>query len=103
MILIRDVFHCKFGRGDEMIAVLRQIFDRNAGPDGPVKSARILTDAGGTFFTVTSELVMESIDAHQNLLKQSFETNEFAEGFARMMEVVDSGHREYLNIVAEYK
>jgi hypothetical protein len=102
MILVRDVFHCKFGRGDEMVALMKQIFDNFATAESPVKSVRILTDASGPFFTVVTETVIESIEAHKRLLEESFARPEFGQEFGKMIELVDSGHRDYYNIAVEY-
>lgn len=102
MILVRDVFHCKFGMGNQMVQVMKKIVDQHAGPGGPIKSARILTDISGRFFTVVSELEMESVEAHRELLRASFQTADFAQDFATIDEAIDSGHREYYTIEHQY-
>ncbi len=103
MILVRDVFHCKFGMGDQVVAVMKKVSDRNAGPDGPVKSARIMTDISGRFFSVVSELEMESVEAHQAMLHAAFENPDFAQDFAPMSEAIESGHREYYTIEHDWR
>ena len=51
MILVRDVFQAKYGRGGELVALFKE-----AGEKWPAEYAvRILTDASGPFFTVVTE------------------------------------------------
>ena len=102
MIIVRDTFHCKFGMGDQVVAMLKRIVSENAGPGGRVKSARVMTDISGRFFTVVSELEMESVDDHQAMLRETFQRADFAQEFGGMTEAVDSGHREYYTLEAQY-
>ena len=96
MIIERDVFQAKFGRGDELVEVLkdsRPMWDKRG------LSHRILTDFTGEFFTVVLEL--ECPDqvplriAHQAM----FDKEESGEWFQRTVDLTRSGSRQLLNVV----
>ena len=70
-----------------------------AGPTPELPRIRILTDASGTFFTVVTELVVEGFVAWQQFMAEEFAMPEFSDWFARMMPLVESGRREFYNIV----
>jgi|FLYK01.1.fsa_nt_gi hypothetical protein len=55
MILVRDVFQAKYGRGGELVALFKQA--RQLWP----YATRILTDASGPFFTVVTETEPERL------------------------------------------
>ena len=94
MILVRDVFQAKYGKGGELVALfkelrqqrLRQFVDR------------ILTDASGPFFTVVVEATVESLAAWEQHLAYDFSLPEFGEWFARMTPLVESGRREFYHL-----
>lgn len=98
MILVRQVFQAKYGRGDELVALFKE-FHANA--DVPNKDrARILTDAGGQFFTVVTEYEVESLGAWEEAFARLMGTS-FVQGwFGRMSEVTESGRREFYHIVS---
>jgi hypothetical protein len=96
MIIERDVFQAKFGRGDELVEVLktsRPMWDARG------LSHRILTDFTGEFFTVVLELEWPDqvplAVAHQAM----FGKEEFGEWFQRTIELTDSGNRQLFNVV----
>ena len=99
MILVRNVFHCEFGKAGE----LARSFTENADqmPESMRLPTRVLTDLSGPFDTVVVETVVESIDDYLRRLQAMFadpatmqETDPFA-GLVR------SGHREYYTIEGE--
>jgi len=94
MILVRDVFQAKYGRGNELVKLLKEA--KEMLPHG--RGMRILTDASGTFFTVVTEMEVESLAEWERQLAGEFAMPEFGEWFARMMTMVDSGRREFYHI-----
>ncbi len=96
MILVRNVFQARYGRGDELVALFKEA--RQQRPGQPEE--RILTDASGPFFTVVVEMTVESLGAWEQLQAQEFSRPEFGEWFARMIPLVESGYREFYNIEA---
>jgi hypothetical protein len=97
MILVRDVFQAKYGKGDELVAVLKEggeLMRKHAGLSG-----RILTDASGPFFTVITETEVESLGTWEQALALGIGDAEFAEWFAQMVPLVESGRRDFFTIV----
>ena len=94
MILVRNVFQARYGRGGELVALLKEVRQQQ-----PAMSVdRILTDASGPFFTVVAETLVESLADWEQRMASDFSTSKFEEWFARMMPLVESGHREFYNI-----
>ena len=93
MIIVRDVFQAKYGRGDELVALLKDV------PGEPIANPRILTDASGPFFTVVTEYEVESLAEWERMSKEEFSSPEFGPWFERMIPLVESGRREFYNIV----
>lgn len=94
MILVRDVFQAKFGKGDELVA----LFKENLEAWGGQRNGRILTDVSGPFFTVVTEEEVESLSAWEETLSEVFADPEFEAWFARMLPLVESGSREFYTI-----
>ena len=97
MILVRDVFQAKYGKGDDLVALLKEIMENGV---GRATEERILTDASGPFFTIVYQRNYESLTEWDKPLEENVSNFDFAEWFARMMELVDSGQREFYNIEA---
>jgi len=94
MILVRDVFQAKYGRGDELVALFKEV--RNTWfHDYPF---RILTDASGPFFTVVTEIEVAGLAAWEQLTAEELGRPEFGEWFARMTPLVETGRREFYHL-----
>lgn len=102
MLLVRDVFQAKYGRGDELVALFGEIAEHwRHGPHSiELRGNRVLTDASGPFFTVVTEVEVADFAAWQQFIAEEFAMLEFGDWFARMMPLVESGRREFYNIVA---
>lgn len=98
MILVRDVFQAKYGRGGDLVALLKEAQQMLTGAGYPRE--RIMTDASGPFFTVVTEAELPSLAEWERLSKEIFAQPGFGEWFARMQPLVDSGRREFYNIEA---
>ena len=61
-------------------------------------SLRILTDASGSFFTVVTERETASLADWERQIAEVFSNPDFANFFARMIPLVESGRREFYNI-----
>ena len=96
MIVVRDVFQAKYGKGGELVALFKEARER--WPITARYSGRILTDASGTFFTVVTETEVESLAAWEQLQAEIFANPEFGAWFGRMQPLVESGRREFYNI-----
>ncbi len=95
MILVRDVFQAKYGKGGELVALLKEA--NTAMPQENVYR-RILTDASGPFFTVVTEAEVASLAEWEQLIGRIFADPSFGQWFERMTPLVDSGRREFYNI-----
>ena len=94
MILVRDVFQAKYGKGGDLVALFKE-----AKESWPAEYAtRILTDASGPFFTVVSETEVESLTAWERLIAEVYAMPDFGDWFVRMEPLIDSGRREFYNI-----
>jgi hypothetical protein len=95
MIQVRNVFQAKYGKGDELVQLLKE--GQAMWPSG--RSSRLLTDLSGPFFTVVGESEWDSFDAWEASAEVLFGDSRFADWFERMTALVDSGHREFYNLV----
>ncbi len=100
MIVVRDIFQAKYGRGDELVQLFKEARGQWARLQGERASyaTRILTDLSGPFFTVITETEVESLGEWEQLLARSFADPEFGQWFSRMPELVESGRREFFTI-----
>ena len=95
MIVVRDIFQAKYGRGNELVALFKE-----ANPIVKGYGRRILTDASGPFFTVVVETEVNSLADWERLLKGAFADKDFAGWFERSLPLVESGRREFYNVEA---
>jgi hypothetical protein len=98
MILVRDVFQARYGKGGELVALFKEGHEKWVGSAS--YGYRILTDASGPFFTVVTETEVENLATWERLMAEAFSLPEFGEWFGRMMPLVESGRREFYHIEA---
>jgi hypothetical protein len=96
MIVVRDTFQAKYGRGGELVALFKEL--RQKWPGQSID--RIFTDASGPFDTIVTEATVESVAAWEQRLSEVFPNPAFGEWFTRMQLVVESGNRVYYRIEA---
>ncbi len=97
MILTRTTFQAKYGQGDALVAVLKDIQPLLA--SAGAGQQRILTDGSGQFFTITQDIEFDSLGAYETVMAKAFSDAAFGPLFERMTAVVESGSRDFLNIV----
>ena len=95
MIIVRGVFQAKYGKGDELV----EQFKKAHAMWPSERNARILTDLSGPFFTVVSEAEYDSFSAWEANAQEIFTDARFAALFERMTSLVESGRREFYNLV----
>jgi hypothetical protein len=102
MLLVRDVFQAKYGQGDALVALFKELIGHWEGnPERQtMHEFRIMTDASGPFFTIVTEIVVDDFAAWERLTAAEWALPQFADWFARMVPVTESGRREFFNIVA---
>jgi hypothetical protein len=94
MLLVRNVFQAKYGKGDELVALFKEYLETLR----ETINMRILTDASGQFFTVVTEEEVENFSDWEKNLSTIYSHPDFSAWFSRMEAVVVSGHREFFNI-----
>ncbi len=100
MLVARQVFQAKYGRGDELVALFQEFnarMQQEAG--GAAPRFRILTDASGPFFTVVTEVEVENFAAWEGSFREGMARSWTGEWFGRMMPLVESGRREFYTVV----
>jgi len=95
MIVVRGVLQAKYGKGDVLVQLLKE--GRAMWPGG--RNARLLTDLSGPFFTVVSDVEYDSFGAWEADAQAMFGDSRFAAWFERMTPLVESGRREFYNLV----
>jgi hypothetical protein len=96
MIVERNVFQAKYGRGDELVALMKE--GRELVARMGARKQRVLTDLTGPFFTVVWESEYESMAEMEKGMAHMSDP-EFGPWFERMVPLVDHGSRELFTIV----
>jgi hypothetical protein len=99
MLRARQVFQAKYGRGDELVGLFQEFNTRMQDEGGDAPHFRILTDATGPFFAVITEIEVASFTAGEGEFSAAMNRPGMGEWFSRMMPLVESGRREFYNIV----
>jgi hypothetical protein len=99
MLLVRQVFQAKYGRGDELVALFKEFNKWLQEEEGNMPPFRILTDASGPFFTVVTEIEVENFATWEGQFSQTMARPWMGEWFGRMVPLIDSGSRNFFNIV----
>jgi hypothetical protein len=99
MLRARQVFQAKYGRGDEVVGLFQEFNTPMLAEGGNGPHFRILTDASGSFFTVVTEIEVVSFASWEGEFSDVMNRPWLGEWFSRMMPLVESGSREFYNIV----
>ncbi len=100
MLAERQVFHAKYGRGDELVALLKEYISK-FGPKIGLTSGRLYTDATGTQFTVVVESEHKDWAAYAAVDKKQqaqYRTKAFQQWFERMAPLVERGETQVFNV-----
>jgi hypothetical protein len=97
MIVERIVFQAKYGKGDELVALFREM--RKVAPPSLVgRNPRLLTDRSGQFFTIVLEAEWESLGEWEKAFGQMFSEARFRDLMERSTPLIESGRREFYNL-----
>ena len=99
MVVARQVFQAKYGRGDELVALFKELNARLQEGGGTAPRFRILTDVSGPFFTVVTEAEVETLAAWEGGFQEAMRQPWMEEWFGRMTPLVESGRREFYAVV----
>ena len=94
MIIVRDVFQAKYGKGGELVALLKEANQAW----GAQYARRVMTDASGPFFTIVTETEVDSLAEWEKLAASIFSNPEFGKWFERTKPLIESGRREFYNV-----
>ena len=99
MLLVRDIFYCKPGKVRPMVekfVAMSKLGDKKGMP-----KMRVMTDVSAErYWTVVSEMEVESIDAMMAMMQNPDAAKEFETIMKGYQDLVDHGRREVYNIEA---
>lgn len=98
MILVRVTFQAAYGKAGEIVELLKA----DMPGDERGWKGRLLTDLTGAFDTVVMETEIESIDEYFTRLREIFADEREMESLNRVATMIESGHREFFTIEAEF-
>lgn len=98
MIVVRNVFHLKFGHAREALAIMKEgtAIQKRLGVD---VGQRLLTDLSGPFYTLVLELTLPNLAAVETTLSRVMSDKDFHANYEKFVAHVDSGHREIYQLV----
>jgi len=98
MIVVRNVFHLKFGKAREAVAAMKEgvAIQKRLGVD---VNQRLLTDLTGSFYTLVLELTLPNLAVLETTLSKVMSDKDFHANYEKLVPLVESGHREIFNVV----
>ena len=100
MILVRNVFHLKYGKAREAMALVKEgLAIQKRAITGVEFSTRVLTDVTGPFYTLVLELTVPNLASFEAYAPRLFADKEWQANFQKMTPLVESGYREIFTIV----
>ena len=97
MFLVRDIMYCKPGQARPMVQKFLAL--SKAGQQIGFGAMRVMTDVTAErYWTVVSELEVESLEKYTEMTRQSMGIKEFQDAMKGYHEHVDSGRREIYQI-----
>jgi hypothetical protein len=98
MIVVRNVFHLKFGKAREAVAAMKEgvAIQKRLGVD---VNQRLFTDLTGPFYTLVLELTLPNLAAMETTLSKVMSDKEFHASYEKFVPLVESGHREVFQLV----
>jgi len=97
MIVVRVIFHLKFGMAKKASEALRNgrtIIEKNT--DVPM---RILSDITGKSYTFVTEMTFKSLADFETSLAKNFSNPDWQKWYDSFIPLVDSSYREIMNVV----
>lgn len=95
MILIRNVFHLKFGKAKEAREALKKLNSVNDSLGH--KRGRMLSDVTGTSYTFVLEMEAENF-AFMDEMGKAFSNDDWQSAYREFVPFVESGYREIFMI-----
>ena len=97
MFLIRDIMYCKPGQARPMVQKFLAL--GKLGQQMGFGPMRVMTDVSAErYWTVVSEMEVESLEKYAEMSRKSMEIKEFQEAMKGYHELIDHGRREIYSI-----
>jgi len=97
MFLIRDIMYCKPGQARAMVKKFLAL--SKLGQQTGMGSMRVMTDVSAErYWTVVSEMEVESIEKFTEMSRTSMENKDFQEAMKGYHDLLDHGRREIYQI-----
>ena len=97
MFLIRDIMYCKPGKARAMVEKFTALskLSQQLG----FGSMRVMTDVSAErYWTVVSEMEVDSLEKYTEMSRKSMEIKEFQEAMKGYHDLIDHGRREIYSI-----
>ena len=93
MFLVRDIMYCKPGQARPMAQKLMAL--NKLGQRMGLGAMRVMTDVSAErYWTVVSEMEVESLEKYAEMTRKSMEKKEFQDAMKGYHDLIDSGRRE---------
>jgi hypothetical protein len=93
MFLVRDIMYCKPGQARPMVQKFLAI--SKLGQQMGIGPMRVMTDISAErYWTVVSEMEVESLEKFTEMSRKSMEKKEFQDAMKGYHDLIDSGRRE---------
>jgi hypothetical protein len=100
MVVVRNVFHLKFGKAREAIALLKEgLAIQKRVLAGVDFSTRMLTDVTGPNYTLVLELTVPNLATYEANSPKLFSDKDWQAHYQKVVPLVESGHRDIYAIV----
>lgn len=97
MFLIRDIMYCKPGQARPMVKKFLAL--SRLGQQMGFGAMRVMTDVSAErYWTVVSEMEVESLEKYAEMTRKSMEVKEFQDVMKGYHELIDHGRREIYSI-----
>ena len=97
MLLIRDIMYCKPGQARPMVQKFLSL--SKLSQQMGMGKMRVTTDVSAErYWTVVSEMEVESLDTFAEMARKSMENKDFQEAMKGYHDLVDHGRREIYTI-----
>jgi len=97
MFLVRDIMYCKPGQARPMVQKFLQL--NKLGPQAGFGPMRVMTDVSAErYWTVVSEMEVESLEKYAEMTRKSMEMKEFQDAMKGYHDHVVEGRRKIYQI-----
>jgi hypothetical protein len=97
MFLVRDIMYCKPGKARAMVQKFQGL--SKLGQQMGFGAMRVMTDVSAErYWTVVSEMEVDSLERYAEMSRKSMEVKEFQEAMKDYHDLIEGGRREIYQI-----